>query len=167
MGLNLFYHVSSERMRKNDLNFCQVRFRLDIEEFFLFFFTVRVVKALEWTAQGSGGATISGSFQVVSGCGTWRSGLGVITVVLGWQLDWVILKVSSNLGDFCDSELISVKKLLLRLFRDWSWSWMCCLHDIWARLKHFVPIPLISFLNIFSFLLEGHALPKGGKPRYY
>lgn len=57
-------------------------------------------QALKEVAQGGGGVASSGSVQEVSECGIWGPGSGVILVVLSWQWDWMILKVSSNLGDF-------------------------------------------------------------------
>ena len=52
---------------------------------------------LAQAAQGSGGVPIPGGVQKTRGCGT--SGHGLVgMVVLGRQLDFVILEVASNLN---------------------------------------------------------------------
>lgn len=56
----------------------------------------RGCQALEWVAQGSGGATIPGSVQSTYRCGTWGHGLIVnLVMVLDLWLDLMILEVST------------------------------------------------------------------------
>lgn len=45
--------------------------------------------------------------QDVSGYDTWEYDLEVIMVLLGRQLDWIILKVASNLDWFYNSVIVS------------------------------------------------------------
>ena len=55
-------------------------------------------QALEQAAQGSGGLTMPGGVQKMRRRGT--SGRGLVgMVVLGWQLDLMILEVFSKLND--------------------------------------------------------------------
>ena len=49
-------------------------------------------------AQGGGKVTATGGVQEMYRCETWDCGL-VGMVVMGWWLDWVILKVFFNLND--------------------------------------------------------------------
>ena len=63
---------------------------------------------LEWAAQGGGGVTISGGVQETFRCCTEGHGL-VGNMVVGGQLDWMILEVFSNLG----WKLYGCKTLLL------------------------------------------------------
>jgi len=53
---------------------------------------------LEQAGQGSGGVPIPGGVQNTCRCGTSGHGLAGI-VLLGWQLDFMILEVISNLND--------------------------------------------------------------------
>jgi len=62
-------------------------------------------QALEQAAQGSDGVIIPGGVQKTCRCGTLGYGL-VGMVVFGWQLDFMILEVFSNLL-FYDSTIVS------------------------------------------------------------
>jgi len=53
---------------------------------------------LEQAAQGSGGVAIPGGIQKMCRYGTSGHGLAGM-VVMGWQLDLIILEVFSNLND--------------------------------------------------------------------
>ena len=64
------------------------------------------------TAQGSGGVTIPGGVQKTCRCGTSGHGLAGV-VVIGWQLDLMILEVFSNLNDSMILFYDSVQSLIL------------------------------------------------------
>jgi len=56
-------------------------------------------QVLEWAAQERGGVTVCGGVQEAFRCCTEGHSLVRKILLVGGQLDWMILEVFSNLGD--------------------------------------------------------------------
>lgn len=115
VGISLFSHVSSERMRGNDLLLCQERFKLDIRE-------KRSLKECSGIGVSCPGMWCRHwLWKCLRGIWIWHLGIWFRRDWGGWWLDWMILKVSSNLDDSAFSLTGNVQS---RLF---CASWICIL----------------------------------------
>lgn len=130
MGAGLFYCVCSERTRGNGIKLRGGRFRLDITKKI----SLLCCPGRWWSHQPQ---RCLGSIWILLWV-IWFSDLGVTVVVLGWQLDLLILKLSSNL----DGSIILWKS---RTESDWNQSRFAYLCSFFSATSTSAVYPLIKF----------------------
>lgn len=114
--------------------------------------------SLDIISQGGGKVIIPGGVWEVSGSG---AGLMVTMVVLGGQLDWMILKVSSNLGDFMimllllSAEKEGLLSICNRLYHTPNYCvWFCCFLGFFARVHWFIfNLSFAVVIHVISLML--------------